>query len=213
MRKKNGGSKFVSSQFTRAKKRRAFDVEFDSLQDKISKAASRLGFDLSDDTATDRLFEVGTMAVDEDAWKSMDEAAYAERFLSLAYVQTIIIGVSSTDADIIPALCLGNWLVGILDGMPSRDATQHMCIPCIIKEYSSKIGKAGAEKKLAPMRELEQWAITQYRAKEWPSANKAAHDLKERVLTHGRNIGAILSEQNAQRTIADWIRKTKKMSA
>ena len=76
----------------------------------------------------------------------------------------------------------------------------------------SAIGKIGAERRHAPMRDLRAWAVAQYDAKSNASANKAAHDLKEKVIAHGRTIGAELQEQNAQRTIAEWLRKSKKKS-
>jgi len=61
------------------------------------------------------------------------------------------------------------------------------------------------------MRDLEKWTLMQHEAGNWitlkKSANEAAHDLKEKVLAHGRTIGAHLSEANAQRTIAEWINK------
>lgn len=69
------------------------------------------------------------------------------------------------------------------------------------------MGKKGAAKRHAPMRELEQYAGELYREREWKSANQAAHQLKEKIMAHGRSISAPLSEQNAQRTIADWFRK------
>jgi hypothetical protein len=82
-------------------------------------------------------------------------------------------------------------------------------------EIFSRLGKSGADKRRAPMNELREWTIKQYKAGNWiaknESANKAAHDLKERVLAQGKLIDpelAVLSEQNAQRTIAEWIRKS-----
>jgi hypothetical protein len=84
-----------------------------------------------------------------------------------------------------------------------------------LPEVFSKLGKSGADKRHAPMKELREWTIEQYKAGNWiaknESANKAAHDLKEKVLAQGKIINpelAILSEQNAQRTIAEWIRKS-----
>lgn len=71
----------------------------------------------------------------------------------------------------------------------------------------SKMGKAGAIKRHAPMVALQVWAVEKYHAKKWPSANKAAYDLKAQVIAYGRTIGAHLKEENAQRTIADWFRK------
>jgi hypothetical protein len=72
----------------------------------------------------------------------------------------------------------------------------------------SAIGKDGAEKRHAPMKALRAWAIAKYRAGKWPSANQAAHDLKASVIAHGNTINAKLTEQNAQRTIANWFSKS-----
>lgn len=74
-------------------------------------------------------------------------------------------------------------------------------------DYSA-MGAKGAKKRHARMKELEKWAIVQYRVKTWPSANKAAYELKDCVMAHGRNIGANLTPDNAQRTIAEWFRKS-----
>lgn len=71
----------------------------------------------------------------------------------------------------------------------------------------SSMGKAGAIKRHAPNAELRAWTVEQYRRGSWPSKNKAAHDLVERVIEHGRKIGVGLSPSNAQRTIVDWLRK------
>lgn len=76
------------------------------------------------------------------------------------------------------------------------------------KTYASRSGKAGAAKRHAPMAQLRAWAIEKYREGKWPSANQAAHDLRDCVIEHGRTIGANLSKANAQRTIADWINKS-----
>lgn len=75
----------------------------------------------------------------------------------------------------------------------------------------SKLGKSGARNRHAPMRALKAWALSEYRRGTWKSASKAAHALKDAVITHGRTIGADLSESNAQRTIAEWINKDKKI--
>lgn len=72
----------------------------------------------------------------------------------------------------------------------------------------SAMGKAGAKKRHAPMAMLRSWAIEKYQTGEWKSANQAAHSLKESVIKHGRTINARLSEENAQRTIAEWFRKS-----
>lgn len=72
----------------------------------------------------------------------------------------------------------------------------------------SAMGKAGAQKRHAPMVNLRAWAIERYRAGKWKSANEAAHALKKSVIDYGRTINAKLTEENAQRTIAEWIRKS-----
>lgn len=77
----------------------------------------------------------------------------------------------------------------------------------------SAIGKRGAENRHAPMRKLRTWTIQQYRAGSWPSANQAAHDLKDKVIAYGRTINADMTAQNAQRTIALWINASLKASA
>ena len=71
----------------------------------------------------------------------------------------------------------------------------------------SAMGRSGAKKRHAPMVALRSWAIERYRDGQWQSANQAAHTLRELVITHGRTINAHLSEENAQRTIAEWFRK------
>lgn len=71
----------------------------------------------------------------------------------------------------------------------------------------SELGKIGANKRHAPMNELRKWATERYAEGRWPSANEAAHALRDVVLEHSRLIGANLSEKNAQRTIAEWINR------
>lgn len=72
----------------------------------------------------------------------------------------------------------------------------------------SELGKAGAAARHARLSDLRTWALEQYRAGQWPSANKAAHSLKDEVIKRGRTIGVSLSDENAQRTIAEWFRKS-----
>lgn len=74
----------------------------------------------------------------------------------------------------------------------------------------SKLGKLGAQSRHASMRALKEWVLSEYHGGNWKSANQAAHALKAAVIQHGRSIGASLSDENAQRTIAGWISKSKK---
>jgi hypothetical protein len=72
----------------------------------------------------------------------------------------------------------------------------------------SALGKAGAAKRHAAMRLLKSYAIALYKAGKWPSANHAAHELKDRIIAYGMTIEVKLSLPNAQRTIAEWFRKS-----
>lgn len=72
----------------------------------------------------------------------------------------------------------------------------------------AQLGAIGAAKRHMPMKKLRDWTVEQYRAGKWPSANKAAHDLKDSVMAYGRKVGANLTAENAQRTIAQWIRES-----
>lgn len=69
-------------------------------------------------------------------------------------------------------------------------------------------GKAGAQKRHAKTAELRAWTIEKYKLGTWKSANQAASELMSDVLARSREIGANLSKSNAQRTIAEWIRKS-----
>lgn len=69
-------------------------------------------------------------------------------------------------------------------------------------------GKAGAQKRHEKMFELKDWTLQKYKARTWKSANQAASELVSDVLAHSQKIGANLSKSNAQRTIAEWIRKS-----
>ena len=143
---------------------------------------------------------------------ALSHAFWVERFLALSYTTFLNAASTKNQDEKIAYLCYGNWLAGILGGMSKDEPGHAMCTPCIIKNYASENAKNGAEKRHAQMRELETWTVAQYRSGKWPSANKAAHDLKDKVINYGRSIGAILTEENAQRTIAEWIRKAIKES-
>lgn len=83
--------------------------------------------------------------------------------------------------------------------------------PQAVRQFLSSAGTAGADKRNEPYRKLQTWTISEYEKLKLngkaPSANRVAYLLKDKVVAHGREIGASLSEQNAQRTIAEWIRK------
>lgn len=198
----------VSQNITRRLERRlAWTDEFAELDEKVRFAAKRLGFDLDDEKTTLRLLNNVAMDRAERDLENANQAKFAEYFLSMAYAQLLILSNDPSDREALGALCRGNWMVGLLANMDNEDIGQRVCLPCALHEQASRNGKAGAAKKLGPIRELEKWARQKYSEKKWPSANKAAYEMKDEILAHGRSIGAVLTEQNAQRTIAAWLRK------
>jgi hypothetical protein len=189
----------------------AFSDQFDRLQEKVTWRAGQLGIDLGDDEVIENLLSISNGATDADGKinESWEVASWPDRIFAMAFrcSNENLYGDASYN-ELIDALCLGNWAIGFVDGLPGEKPDPHVCVPCLIKQHSSAIGKSGAQKRHAPMAELRAWTIEQYRAGKWPSANKAAHDLKDSVIARGRAVGANLTEENAQRTIAEWIRKS-----
>lgn len=170
-----------------------------------------MGIDLTQDGVIEGILKVSEGATDiegnrNEAWEAV---GWPERIFSIAFRCSTGNKVGDlTDDELIKELCLGNWAIGFVDGLPGDGEQPWTCPSCLIKQHSSAIGKAGAEKRHAPNAALREWAIERYREGVWKSANQAAHALKEAVIEHGRTIGAVLSEENAQRTIAEWIRKS-----
>jgi hypothetical protein len=172
-----------------------------ALEEKLWNNAEKLGIKKTRETR-------------ERLYKILIEGATLERsehFLAggLAFAR-----IARTHAQRIPGpwetLCEGYYYAGVLAEMVGEKPDKEF-----LRSLYSKQGKNGADKRHAPMRELEDWTLKQYREGSWigkkDSANKAAHDLKEKVLAQGKIIDprlAVLTEQNAQRTIAEWIRKS-----
>jgi hypothetical protein len=113
------------------------------------------------------------------------------------------------------ALFMGQamYWCGVLDCLLQKQNAQERAEEVLpeIRAMLSKYGKVGMEKRHASMRKLREWTIALYQEKYPPgtktSTNAAAYALQDEVIAYGRTIGAILSEQNAQHTIAKWIRK------
>lgn len=78
----------------------------------------------------------------------------------------------------------------------------------LANEARRNAGRAGALQRHLPMQNLREWALEKYKEGSWKSANAASFELMSKVLEHGKKIGAHLSPANAQRTIAEWIRKS-----
>ncbi|TWC67528.1 hypothetical protein [Herbaspirillum sp. SJZ099] len=76
------------------------------------------------------------------------------------------------------------------------------------KTERTENGRAGAQKRHAKTAELKAWTLEKYKEGSWKSANQAASELVSDVLVQSQKIGAHLTKSNAQRTIAEWIRKS-----
>lgn len=83
----------------------------------------------------------------------------------------------------------------------------------VLRKRNSANGKLGGIKRHESMRMLKEWAIEKYKAKKWPSANKAAHELKPEILAKAVQFDIKLSSENAQRTITEWFRESKKSTS
>lgn len=101
-------------------------------------------------------------------------------------------------------ICHGFYGLGLIQGVGDREAETSL------KEVFSNLGKAGAKVRNIPMNKLRDWTLDQYTKGSWSSANAAAHALRGAAIAHGKTINAHLTEQNAQRTIAEWIRDSRK---
>lgn len=177
--------------------------ESDRLAEKVIRTSKYLGYDLTDASTHERLVNI-LESFDPDS----GEISWKDYFFALAYISAIKHRSKASNDEIISALCTGNWALGMSLDASSKEGESYLCYECLVKEHSSEIGKKGAANRHAPVRELRAWAVKKYKEKVWRSANAAAHALKESVMAHGRDIGAVLSEENAQRTIADWFRKS-----
>lgn len=80
--------------------------------------------------------------------------------------------------------------------------------PGFEKVNFSELGKAGAKKRHQKMSDLKVWTVDKWKRGNWSSANAAAFEISDEVISYGRSIGAHLTPSNAQRTIAEWIRKS-----
>lgn len=193
------------------KTRNVFGDQFEKLKDKVIWRANQLGIDLGEDGVIEQLLAIseGADNTDGDQNEAWETVSWPERIFAIAFrCSTNDHFGDASDSELIEALCLGNWAIGFVDGLPGDKSEPSVCVSCLIKQHSSAIGKVGAVKRHAANAALREWSIAQYQAGTWKSANQAAHALKDSVIEHGRKVGAYLSEENAQRTIAEWLRKS-----
>ncbi|MGC2456704.1 MAG: hypothetical protein WA435_01755 [Gallionellaceae bacterium] len=130
-------------------------------------------------------------------------ASENERLFAWAFVMACFANDHAEKDGSWGVLCEGYYYAGILAESVGERPNEEF-----LRNLFSKQGKNGALKRHEPMRLLKKWTLKRYQAGKWPSANAAAHALKDEVIAHGKAINAHLTETNAQRTIADWIRKS-----
>lgn len=127
-----------------------------------------------------------------------------------------ILEALSLDCIMHAALCLPDNLEMALNLLADSVATNNLALQGELhlsnffnrKAERASNGKAGAQKRYVKMVELKDWALQKYKEGSWRSANQAACELMPDVLAQSQKIGANLMKSNAQRTIAEWIRKS-----
>ena len=181
-----------------------FQDQFDKLVDDVEYQAGRLGFDLADDATTKKLLEVGSAPMAADMLESATEALYAERFLALAYIQSLITFNRGSDVDVVEALCLGNWLVGVLGGMDGSDRGNLLCPSCIIDGYKESIARTGGAGRSAKLKVLEAETIRLYEAGKWDSTPLAAQEIAPLIVAFSAKEGPRLMPSTTKPL--EWIR-------
>ena len=181
--------------------------QIELLQGIIFAGMERLGINTNDSDLIAQLMAENSLSDYQpqqgDGLRRHCEWLVAQAMINLTEIVTGELDDSSTVAK----LCRSFLYVGMAASV--RDLDQNpMCPTCIVKQYSSQNGASGANVRHAGMRDLKAWAIKKYKAKEWRSANHAAQQLMPEIIEHGKAIGAVLMESNAQRTIAEWFRKS-----
>lgn len=203
MRKKIWHSTSLSAR-NKAAKGSKFQDEFNSLLEKIEYQAARLGFDLTDDKVIARLIEVASSSMDDDSSNLGTEAVYAERFLSMAYVQSLRASDRGLDTDLVGTLCLGNWLVGVLGGMQGTERANSLCPACIIDGYKESIARSGGAGRAAKLKVLEAETIRLYKAGKWDSTPLAAQAIAPAIIALSAKEGPKLTASTTKPL--EWIR-------
>lgn len=203
--------------------KKAIADEFGRIENEFLQIAKDFEYDLTNDSDFEKLVRIGDgeFIFREDGndparcnqvpeWVA---AGFAEK--KLAYCLGLLSRIDSrikcpcaecdAKSPLLHMLCTASYVVGFLRAYPLTEPDDFP-----MESFFSEMGAAGAKVRHAPMQTLRAWTINEYQKAVWPSANAAAFDLAAKVVNHGRTIGAHLSEANAQRTIAEWIRRASK---
>lgn len=90
-----------------------------------------------------------------------------------------------------------NWIESLADGGGSGSGFDPVAN-----------GKKGAAVRHAPRNELMKYALERYSAKSWLSMRDASKKILSDVVNKGKEIGCVLADGNAERTVYDWIRNS-----
>lgn len=181
-----------------------YQDQFARLVEDIEYQAERLGFDLADGAVTNRLLEIGNAPMAAEPPESATEAMYAERFLALAYIQSLIAFDRRSDVDVVDALCLGNWLVGVLGGMDGSDRGNFLCPSCIIDGYKASIARTGGAGRSVKLKILQAETIRLYEAGKWDSTPLAAQEIAPAIVALSAKEGPKLMPSTTKPL--EWIR-------
>jgi hypothetical protein len=163
------------------------------------------------------IFAVSMREIDSSIFKHLDKDTVIQsdiiefcEFLSLSYLASAAYSIQNNEfqkgIDFLFQSSEATELAFMLNETDSEKENDSDSNP-FPKSYFASLGKNGATVRHEKMRQLRDFALSIYNPQEWKSANQAAFDLKEKILAHSRIVGANLTPSNAQRTIAEWLRK------
>lgn len=176
----------------------------DSLKAAIDEQAVRFGFDLSDVDVCADLIDCGW---GDFAGDSSSPEMWAKRFLSIAYVSHLRAWDKRDAEESVEALCLGNWVIGLLGNFSKRDLEPHVCPDCIIQSYKSSIARSGGEGRSAKLKILEKETIRLYLAGSWKSVPLAAQEITPLIVTFSSKGNGDLAATTTKPL--EWIREFK----
>lgn len=196
--------------------RKAIVDQARDLEEGLWQVAERLGLPQSAKTKetllslhsahSDKYMEARTKLEDAEGNAPLDllpTPNTEEKLGGCFYMLDLIADTKQVSDETLMLLCAANFFAGIVEGVTKAESGS-----ASLNQLFVTLGRSGAVKRHAANASLREWSIAQYRAGTWKSANKAAHDLKDLVIEHGRKIGVHLTKENAQRTIAEWFRKS-----
>lgn len=187
------------------KPRNTFSEQFERLKEKVIWRADQLGIDLTEDGAIENLLKIGDGATDADGNTndSWEAASWPDRIFAMAFRCSSENDFGDTgDNELIDALCLGNWAIGFVDGLPGEEPDPHVCVQCLIKQHVSAIGKSGAAARLANDPKQKEKSFV-YDC--WQSWQKNPDSYKGKA-AFARDMLTKCERLESQKKIEDWCR-------